>query len=110
MESPDGWVYVVALHELRRRRVRRRKERELLLRSAREDEVQSSFSTDFHALIGDLSDRQRTAVVLRHVGDLPEKEIAAAMGVSRSTVSSTLRDAYSTLRRVLEQMNNEVFP
>jgi DNA-directed RNA polymerase specialized sigma24 family protein len=36
-------------------------------------------------------------VVLRYVADLTEAQIATAMGVSRSTVSSTLRDAHRAL-------------
>lgn len=44
-----------------------------------------------------LPQRQRTAVVLRYVADLPEAEIAAAMGIARSTVSSTLTHAHRAL-------------
>jgi DNA-directed RNA polymerase specialized sigma24 family protein len=40
--------------------------------------------------------------VLRHVSDLTESDIAAAMGVTRSTVSNTLHDAYRNLRDMLE--------
>jgi RNA polymerase sigma-70 factor (ECF subfamily) len=108
MASPDGWVYVVAVHELQRRRARRRKEQEIMRVGARPPEVSAAVASDFEALIDQLPLRQRTAVVLRHVGDLPEKEIAVAMGISRSTVSSTLRDAYSTLRRLLDDANERV--
>jgi RNA polymerase sigma factor (sigma-70 family) len=45
--------------------------------------------------------RQRQVVVLRHVGDLPEAEIAHVLGISRSTVSSTLADAHRALARRL---------
>jgi RNA polymerase sigma factor (sigma-70 family) len=47
--------------------------------------------------------RQRTAVALRHIGDLTESEIARAMGITRSTVSSTLSDAHRTLAGVLAE-------
>jgi RNA polymerase sigma factor (sigma-70 family) len=47
--------------------------------------------------------RQRTAVALRHIGDLTEKEIARAMGITRSTVSSTLADAHRTLADALAE-------
>ena len=48
-------------------------------------------------LVADLPARQREAVLLRHVGELTEQEIAEAMGVARGTVSSTLRSAYKRL-------------
>lgn len=48
-----------------------------------------------------LSDRQRTVVVLRFYEDLPEKAIAEAMGVSVGTVKSTLSRGMERLRAVL---------
>ena len=41
--------------------------------------------------------KQRTAVVLRYVGDYPEAEIAEAMGVTRGTVAATLSAARAAL-------------
>lgn len=108
MVSPDGWVYVVAVHELQRRRARRRKESDVLRREVPHGEVIPAATSEFEALIAELPERQRTTVVLRHVGDLSEKEIGAAMGVSRSTVSSNLRDAYNTLRTLLDDRNEKV--
>lgn len=48
-------------------------------------------------LVANLPVRQREAVLLRHVAQLTEQEIADAMGVKRGTVSSTLRSAYQRL-------------
>ena len=48
--------------------------------------------------VGRLPRRQRTAIVLRYVADLPEADIAAAMGIARGTVAATLAAA----RRRLE--------
>jgi hypothetical protein len=39
---------------------------------------------------------------LRHVADLREAEIADSLGISRSTVSTTLRDAHNRLGRLLD--------
>jgi DNA-directed RNA polymerase specialized sigma24 family protein len=39
----------------------------------------------------------REVVVFRHVGDLTEQQIADVLRISRGTVSSTLRDAYSRI-------------
>jgi RNA polymerase sigma factor (sigma-70 family) len=44
-----------------------------------------------------LSRRERTAVALRHVGDLTEAQIGEAMGIRRSTVSVLLSRAYAKL-------------
>lgn len=52
-------------------------------------------------LLDGLSERQRLAVVLRYVADLPEDEIAAVMGVTRGTVASTLFEARRVLAGVL---------
>jgi DNA-directed RNA polymerase specialized sigma24 family protein len=46
-------------------------------------------------------------VVLRHIGDLREAEIADALGISRSTVSSTLRDAHRRLGDLLDDDTKE---
>lgn len=48
-----------------------------------------------------LPERQRTAIVLRYVPDLKEYDIATVMGISRSTVSTTLRDARNRLESLL---------
>ena len=46
-----------------------------------------------------LSSTQREAVVLRYLVDLPEREVAAALGIRQGTVKSHLHRATSTLRR-----------
>jgi DNA-directed RNA polymerase specialized sigma24 family protein len=102
MRSPNGWVYRVAVNAARRQ----------LSREVREGE-RLAFATDpapapppggeAWLVVADLPVRQRTAVVLRHVGGMTEAEVAAAMGVTRSTVSSTLASAYTTLGRLLAE-------
>ncbi|MCW2943515.1 MAG: transcriptional regulator, LuxR family [Actinoallomurus sp.] len=49
-------------------------------------------------LLGRLSERQRTAVVLRYYEDLTETEIAETLGVSVGTVKSTVSRAMAKLR------------
>jgi len=46
-----------------------------------------------------LPDRQRSAVVLRFVGDLPHREIAAAIGCSEEAARRSLHEGLTTLRR-----------
>ncbi|MCP4223098.1 MAG: SigE family RNA polymerase sigma factor, partial [Actinomycetia bacterium] len=48
-------------------------------------------------LVADLPDRRREVIVLRHIAGLTERAIGAALGITRGTVSSTLRDAYRSL-------------
>jgi DNA-directed RNA polymerase specialized sigma24 family protein len=100
MDSPAGWTYRVALNAMRRRARRAGLERRLLARQRPAPAVPAP-AGEAWAIVADLPPRQRTAVVLRHVADLTEPQIAAAMGVSRSTVSSTLADAAAALRRAL---------
>jgi RNA polymerase sigma-70 factor (ECF subfamily) len=95
MGSPSGWAYQVALNVARRRARRRAMERRLLGRH-RAESVPGP-TGELWALVSVLSRRQRQAVLLRHVGQLTESEVADVMGVARGTVSTTLRAAYRTL-------------
>ena len=47
--------------------------------------------------------RQREALVLRYYADLPEAQIASAMGISRAAVKNHTARGMSALRSVLEQ-------
>lgn len=96
MDSPEGWTYRVAFNVARRRLRRRTFERRVLFRDPTVHETADG--GELWHLVEELAPRQRRAVVLRHVGQLTEPEIASVMGVSRGTVSSTLRAAYRNLR------------
>ncbi len=100
MDSPSGWVYATALNVARRRFRRRALERRLL--PARSEQMPGP-AGELWVLVEALPIRRRTAVVLRHVAQMTEPEIAAVMGVSRGTVSATLRQAYAALRVDLSQ-------
>ncbi len=95
MASPSGWTYRVALNVVRRRARRRALERRLFGRPRREDVPGPA--GELWLLVAELPLRQRTAVLLRHVGQNTEQEIAEVMGVARGTVSSALRTAYQRL-------------
>jgi DNA-directed RNA polymerase specialized sigma24 family protein len=101
MASPSGWTYRVALNVVRRRARRRALERRLVGRPRREDVPGPS--GELWLLVAELPLRQRTAVLLRHVGQLTEQEIAEVMAVARGTVSSTLRAAYQRLAIVVTE-------
>lgn len=97
MASPEAWTYTVGLNVARRRFRRRRRERELLSSEAGSGAMAGP-ADELWAVVAGLPQRQREAVVLRHVGQLTEAEVAEVMGVKRGTVSSTLRAAYLSLR------------
>jgi RNA polymerase sigma factor (sigma-70 family) len=54
------------------------------------------------AALADLPVRRREAIVLRYWLDLPEREIAAAMGVSLGTVKSHVSRGLDALGKALE--------
>ncbi len=57
------------------------------------------------AALSRLPHRQREALVLRYFLDLPEAEIAAAMGISPGTVKSTTSRATAALGRLLKEQS-----
>jgi RNA polymerase sigma factor (sigma-70 family) len=52
--------------------------------------------------VGELPARQRSAVVLRYVGDLPHRDIASAIGCSEEAARRSLHEALTKLRKVVE--------
>ena len=101
MASPGGWVYRVALNVLRRTLRRRSTEAKILQRQLPPEGPGAPLPEVWQA-VAQLPLRQRTAIVLRFVADLPEADIATAMGVRRGTVSSTLALARQRLSELLQ--------
>jgi RNA polymerase sigma factor (sigma-70 family) len=54
------------------------------------------------ALLGELTEEQRLAVVLRHVADLPIADIATVLGSPQGTVKSHISRGLVRLRRLYE--------
>ena len=105
MASPGGWVFRVALNVARRDLARARRDaEEVRIAHAGRPEVEPPPGGEAWLLVDSLPLRQRTAVVLRHGAGMTEAAVAAAMGVARSTVSSTLASAHDTLRRKLVEV------
>lgn len=100
MAAPGGWTYRVALNVMRRKLRRAAIERRLWSREPRPPDIPAP-AVELWDLVRALPDRQRRAVVLRYVADLPEAEIAAAMGVARGTVSATLAAARARLNEMV---------
>jgi RNA polymerase sigma-70 factor (ECF subfamily) len=101
MASPAGWLHQVGANALRRRMRRRAMERRFDRPAVAV--VHPLPHPELWAAVRALPDRQRTAIVLRYLGDLPEADIAAAMGIARGTVSSTLADARRNLEAALAE-------
>jgi RNA polymerase sigma factor (sigma-70 family) len=51
--------------------------------------------------VGELPARQRSAVVLRYVADLPHRDIAAAIGCSEEAARRSLHEGLTRLRKVV---------
>jgi DNA-directed RNA polymerase specialized sigma24 family protein len=98
----------VALNEARR----------LLRRAGRERRVlptagvvaPDSPDHDLWEAVARLPTRQRTAVVLRYVADMPENDIAQIMGIARGTVAASLAAARKSLAQVLGEPVAEETP
>lgn len=101
MASPSGWTYRVAVN-VARRRCRRRNLEDLITRRQRPQPPVPGPAGELWLLVEQLPERQRLAVAFRHVAGMTEVEVGRAMGISRGTVSATLRQAYQNLRRQLD--------
>ena len=86
MASPDGWVFRVALNlakkQAKRDSTRLQAERRAAALASTGDRMGAGI--DLAELLAVLPPRQRIAVILRHVADLREQEIAEAMRPTRS--------------------------
>ena len=92
MRSPLAWTMRVAFNVAKRRGRREQIERRLLGRSIRPHDVPPAAGEAWLA-VADLPARQREVLVLHYMLDLKQDEIAEALGVTRSAVSSALTDA-----------------
>lgn len=104
MASPGGWAYRTALNVLRRIVRRRTLEARLLRRApVRDGAPPQDWSLEIWEAMRSLPARERTAVALHHVADLPTAAVAEAMGVAPGTVAATLHAARTKLRHALAE-------
>ena len=111
MASPDGWTYRTALNVLRRRQRRLRLEHQLHLRRLTPGPAVAppgDWSIEVWDALRHLPPRERTAVALRYVADLPTDDIAAAMRIAPGTVGATLHSARRRLSTALAEPLEEV--
>jgi RNA polymerase sigma-70 factor (ECF subfamily) len=103
LDRPGAWVRMVALNlatDHRRRLVRRRRVAPLLL--ADEWTEPAHPDRDLADALAALPPRQRLAVVLHYLLDLPVAQVAAELGISAGTVKASLHSARANLRDRLE--------
>jgi RNA polymerase sigma-70 factor, ECF subfamily len=110
MDRPDGWVYVVAMNQLRDhwRRSERRRDRVADLDDGAADNTRAvATRVSVRDAIAALPARQRQAVVLRYLADLPLADVAEAMGCAIGTVKATLHQALQNMRVELDDEEDE---
>ena len=67
------------------------------------DPFEAEIGPELSRALGELSDRQRSLVVLRHVVGLSGEEIARVMATNRAAIYAALARAERTLRRSLDR-------
>jgi RNA polymerase sigma-70 factor (ECF subfamily) len=106
LTSPEGWVWRTAMNVVRRRVRRARMEERLLRRRAAGADDWISGPTgadiDLRRALLTLTERQRSAVVLFYIADLPASEVAEILGVATGTVGATLHQARALLNARLD--------
>jgi len=103
LERPEAYLRVAVVNGCRERHRRsERHERRLRLVHPRPDEPHEPAPGDeLLDVLHRLPERQRAALVLRYWADLPESEIAEALGVRPSTVRSLVARGLDALRQEL---------
>lgn len=103
LDSPEGWVWRVAVNiansHFRRRAVARRARARL--QGSRSESVSLpdvAWRVSIATAVAELPDRQREAVVLRYFHDLSAEEAGGRMGASADAVRSLTKRAVATLR------------
>jgi len=105
MEAPAGWVFTVARNQLRRTRSRKVVEQQLVQRAAGTDAGAAADPANWELwdAVSALPERERTAVALRYLADMTEKQVAETMGIAPGTVAATLHAARKHLAERLSE-------
>ena len=105
LTSPSGWVWRTATNVVRRRARRQQLEQRVLRRRSVGEQVDVAGpcgdDVDLRRALLRLTERQRTAVVLFYIADLPTKEIGDVMDIAVGTVAATLHQARHRLAQQL---------
>ncbi len=105
-DDPGGWIRHVAINNLRSRRRNEARRQAILRRWRRPDgqatlgadpSIEAEARLDLHRAICALPEKQRMAIALYYLAELPIAEVAATLKVSQGTVKSNLHDARTSL-------------
>jgi RNA polymerase sigma factor (sigma-70 family) len=111
---PEGsnlraWVLTIAQHKaLDAHRARGRRPQPVAEQDGSEGAAPSAQEqllareSELWQAVAELPERQRSAVVLRYVADLPHREIAAAMDCSVEAARRSLHEGLTKLRKVVQ--------
>jgi len=102
--SFEGWVWRCVTNAAR---MSRRKSRFRVFAPVREPVAEPGRPAELLEQIGSLPERQRLVLFLRYFADLPYDGIAEALDVAPGTVAATLNAAHRTLRRQLEEVEDD---
>lgn len=105
MESPEGWVWVVARNHARRSARRRARDRAPVRQA--EAGPGADIGVDLWDAVERLPRRERELVALRYILGLREVDIAGLLGLAPGTVSRSLHDARQRLRHALTDADTE---
>jgi RNA polymerase sigma-70 factor (sigma-E family) len=108
MTRPGGWVAVVAVNADRKRWRRESRGAVTPTEETSRDHASSVVvSLTIREALFRLTVRQRAAVVLRYLTDLPIADIATALGCAEGTAKATLHQALSALRADLSEVDED---
>jgi RNA polymerase sigma factor (sigma-70 family) len=100
----EAWLWTILLNAARAARAGRMDADELPALAAA-DNGRPDDHAEIRAWVAALPERQRLTVFLRYYADLDYAAIAQALGVEVGTVSATLSQAHSALRRSLKEVS-----
>jgi RNA polymerase sigma factor (sigma-70 family) len=95
----EGWLYRVALRKTRRGLLRAVREAPMTELSSDDPTAAVLRRLEVGRLLALLTERQRTIVVAHYYLGLSQEEIAAALGVRRGTVSATVSQSLTRMRK-----------
>lgn len=103
VEWPAAYLRVAVVNGCRERhrRVERGERRLRLVHAGSEDHAVLGTSAEIVDVLHRLPERQRAALVLRYWADLPEADIAEALGVKPSSVRTLVARGLDALRKEL---------
>lgn len=99
-DSPEGWVYRVAVNWARSAARKRRRE-DLWANPPEGATVDRVPDLELRRAIGDLPSKYRSVVVARYLLDWSTADTADALGIPEATVKTRLRRALSRLAKAL---------